>query len=62
MHTHISIHNDHSHGGLFSRVAHELGAAIDWLTGPAMSDQERQERVVAEVQNLRYDTTAIHLQ
>ena len=62
MHAHLSIHIDHNHPGLLSRVAHDLGAAFGWLAGPAMSEQERHDRVVAEVQNLRYDTSALHLQ
>ena len=62
MHTHFSIHTDHNHDGLFSRFAHELSAALDWLSGPPMSEQDRRDRVVAEVQNLKYDTSALHLQ
>ena len=62
MKANTSMHTEHSHAGLLDRVAHDLSAALGWLAGPAMSDQERKERVVAEVQNLKYDTSALHLQ
>ena len=62
MKANTSLHAEHNHAGLFSRVTHDVSAALDWLTGPAMSEQERRERVRAEVQNLRYDTSALHLQ
>ena len=55
-------HTEHNHAGLFGRVAHEVSTALDWLTGPAMSEQERTERATAQVQNLKYDTSALHLQ
>ena len=57
-----SIHAEDNHTGLLGRVAHDLSTALDWLTGPAMSEQERTERAVAEVRNLRYDASALHLQ
>ena len=56
-----SMQAEHAHGGLFHRVAHDVTIALDWLAGPAMSQQERRERVVAEVQSLKYDTSALHL-
>ena len=34
-----SIHEEQNHAGLFGRVAQDLSAALDWLTGPAMSQQ-----------------------
>ena len=57
-----SIHAEQNRAGLFGRVAQDLSAALDWLTGPAMSEQERSERAMAEVQCLKYDTSALHLQ
>ena len=55
-------HTERNHAGLFGRVAHEVSAALEWLTGPAMSEQERTERAMSQVQNLKYDTSALHLQ
>lgn len=49
MHAHFSVHWDHGHAGLLSRVARDLGAAYAWLTGPALSEQERQRRELAEI-------------
>ena len=57
-----SLHAEQNTGGLLGRVAHDLSAALEWLSGPAMSEQDRRERVVAEVQNLKFDTSALHLQ
>ncbi len=54
-----SQHSEQDHNGLFGRVAHEVSAALDWLAGPAMSEQERRERLMAEVQNLKHDTSAL---
>ena len=51
MQAHIHVHFDHNHDGLFSRVARDLGAALDRLGGPAMSDQERLERAKVQAQN-----------
>lgn len=51
MQAHIHVHFDHNHDGLFSRVTRDLGAALDRLGGPAMSDQERLERAKVEAQN-----------
>ena len=61
MKANTSIHAEHDHAGWLSRVAHDVSVALDWLTGPAMSEQERQDRVVAEVQNLKYDVRALQL-
>ena len=57
----VSMHAEQSHGGLFHRLAHDVSAALDWLAGPAMSQQERRDRVVAEAQGLKHDTSAMHL-
>ena len=51
MHAHIHLHLDHNHGGLFSRVTRDIGSALDWITGPAMSSQERLKRAQAEVRS-----------
>ena len=61
MKANTSMQAEQGHGGLLHRVAHDVSAALDWLTGPAMSQQERQDRVVAEAQSLKYDTSAPHL-
>lgn len=53
MHAHFSVHWDHRHDGLFSRMARELGAAYDWLAGPAMSEQARLRRELAEAGSWR---------
>ena len=49
MHAHFSVHWDHGHAGLLGRVARDLGAAYAWLAGPALSEQERQRRELAEI-------------
>ncbi len=43
---HIHLHFENNHEGLFSRVTRDLGTALDWLTGPAMSQQERLDRTL----------------
>lgn len=62
MKANTSLHIDHNAGGLLGRIARDLSTALEWISGPAMSEQDRRERVVAEVQNLKYDTSALHLQ
>ncbi len=59
MHVHFALHIDHNHPGVLGRVARELGSAVDWLSGPAMTEQERQERVMAEVRNQKHDSSAM---
>lgn len=54
MQTHIHIHSDHSHDGLFSRVSRELGSVLEWFSGPALSQEQRFNRVQAEARNDRY--------
>ena len=56
-----SIQANHKNDGLFSRVAHDMSAALEWLGGPAMSEQRRRERDMAEVYRLKHDTSAMHL-
>ena len=48
---HIHLHFENNHEGLFSRVTRDLGTALDWLTGPAMSQQERLDRTLLETQH-----------
>ncbi|MDE2780075.1 MAG: hypothetical protein OXN21_03660 [Chloroflexota bacterium] len=40
--------------GVLDRLNRRLGNAIEWLSGPAMSEQERFDRVRAEVQSDKY--------
>ncbi len=54
MHAHLHIHLDHNHDGLLTRMGRDLGLAFNWLGGPAMSDQDRLNRVQAEARNDRY--------
>ena len=51
MHLHIALHKDHSHNDLLGRVSRDLGAALDWLTGPAMSEQDRLHSTLADARN-----------
>lgn len=51
MHVHISLHRGHSHRSLVGRISRDLGSAVDWLTGPAMSDRDRMQRDLAEARN-----------
>ena len=41
MNPHLHLHFGHSHDGLFGRVARDLGTALDRMTGPALSQQQR---------------------
>ena len=64
MHAHVtvqldSIHFDHNHDGLLGRMSRNMGAALDWLTGPAMTAQERREQTLADVRNRRFEDTVI---
>ncbi len=61
MQVHLSLHLDHNQEGVVGRAARNLGTALNWLSGPAMSEQERQERDLAEVRNLKHDVSALHL-
>ena len=54
MHAHVSLHLDRNHDGLVSRVAREVGVALDWISGPALSDQQYLERARAEARNERH--------
>lgn len=59
MHAHFSVHWAHGHDGLLGRVARDLGAAYAWLTGPALSEQERQRRELAEIGAWNYLSGAL---
>ena len=59
MHIHISLHKDHSHHNLLGDISRDLGAALDWLTGPGMTDQDRQELTLADVRNRRFEDSAL---
>jgi hypothetical protein len=39
--------------GLLNRIARDIVAVYDWLSGPPMSEQERTNRMLAEVRPLR---------
>lgn len=54
MHFHFQVSEDSSQDRLFDRLNRRLGNAIEWLSGPAMSEQERFDRVRAEVQSDKY--------
>lgn len=45
---HVHLHFDHNHDGLLTRVTRDVGSALSWLTGPAMSQQERLDRSLLE--------------
>ena len=59
MHVHISMHRDHSHNDVFGRISRDLESALDWLTGPAMTEQERQEQTLADVRNRRFEDSVL---
>lgn len=54
-----AVHFDHNHEGLFGRVSRNVGAALDWLTGPGMTDQKRAAQTLTDVRNQRFDDTVI---
>lgn len=47
--------------GLLNRVARDLVAVYDWLSGPPMSEQERMNRTLAEARPLRDKNIGIML-
>jgi hypothetical protein len=55
MHLHIALHRDHSHDDLLGRVSRDLGAAMDWFTGPARSEQDRLHSTLADARNRTYE-------
>ena len=56
IHIHFSHNRDHPHAntGPFRRAAREVGATVDRLTGPALTERQRLERSRAEARNERY--------
>jgi hypothetical protein len=61
MKANISMPIEHNHSGLFGRVTHDFSAALEWLAGPGMSEQERTARAMSEVQRHKYDASPLHL-
>ena len=59
MHVHICLHRDHGHDDLLGRISHELGNALDWVTGPGMTEQERSHQTLADVRNRRFEDTVL---
>ena len=59
MHLHVSLHRSHSHDGLVCRISRDLGAALDWLTGPAMTEQDRLQLDLADVRNRAHETGSL---
>ena len=54
MHAHLSIHRNYNHDSLFRRMARDLGTALEWISGPAMSRQGLMDRAQAEARNQKY--------
>ena len=52
-------HQDQHHSGIFTRIAHEIVAAHDWLVGPAMSERDRVEREIAESRHDKHLNVAL---
>ncbi|MYC29863.1 MAG: hypothetical protein F4X65_07220 [Chloroflexi bacterium] len=50
----LRIHFDHHHDGFLTRLGRDLGHALDWVAGPAMSEQQRYNRLKAEVRSDKY--------
>jgi hypothetical protein len=46
-------HSDNHPEGLLNRIAKDIVAVYDWLSGPPMSEQERMNRTLAETRPLR---------
>ncbi len=49
------LHNkpsDHHQEGLLNRIAKDIVAVYDWLSGPPMSEQDRINRTIAETRTL----------
>jgi hypothetical protein len=45
--------SDNHPEGLLNRIAKDIVAVYDWLSGPPMSEQERMNRTLAEARPLR---------
>ena len=50
----LHVHFDHHHDGFLARLSRDLGHALDWIAGPAMSEQQRYDRLQAEVRGDKY--------
>ena len=59
MNAHIPFHIDHDPDRLLSRISRELTVAYDWFAGPAMSDQERLNRELAQTRSSKYSNGVI---
>ena len=59
MHAHIHVHFDHNNDGLFSQVARELANAMDWVTGPALPEQQKRDLTLAEAQNRKFSDLVV---
>ena len=60
MHAHITVHLeavhfDHNHEGPLGRISRNVGAALDRLTGPALSEQDRLQQELADIRNRAYE-------
>ena len=44
--------SDHHHEGLLNRIAKDIVAVYDWLSGPPMSEQDHINRTIAETRTL----------
>ena len=49
MAVHLHIHEK----GILPKLGHQIVAIYDWLSGPAMTDQERISRSLVESETLR---------
>ncbi|HEU0020120.1 MAG TPA: hypothetical protein VFR55_00375 [Dehalococcoidia bacterium] len=49
----ISKHFEHTTAHLLPRIVRSLAVGYDWLTGPAMTDQERVNHELAATEPLR---------
>ena len=49
----IQLHRPNHTGELLTKLMKEVVQVHDWLTGPAMSEQDRVERELAESEGLR---------
>jgi hypothetical protein len=52
---------DNHSEGLLNRIARDIVAVYDWLSGPPMSEQERINRALAETRSLRDKNIGIML-
>ena len=48
--------DDHHSDRVLARIAREVVSFYDWLSGPPMTEQARQNRDLAEAQNTKYIT------